>query len=440
MNVSLQQATTYFQTYEDREEAFRRSVYSLIPRKYCGPKLFWNDFSSVSLEELLTFSKRRIAYITSNPRDGLAFGTPWQVLSAAVLCAQSADQDVPISTEDIAADFDLGENLKQPIRTLSGGETVKLALAKAAAASNFCEHLIIASPFSWLSRENTNYFDKLLDIYRRSNIPVDLFALAGEDSNEPVEPAWWRKTFAADPIGFSLHLKDVHIPLGTTLNPIQSRESFAQIDAFSAALCSPCLIVGDNGQGKSLLAKVLTGAISFTGDAEIRNESNSGPVRLLFQDVISQTLLRSFDAIAKSLPTNNGSNPIELYQRLLTEYLLNLANLNGSSAAPKRYANNGHRTLLEIKTILVAVRLCGAPRALILDEPDWGLTRKAAIAFVAAIIKVAHELGIPVILISHKPWWSPIAGSTVCVGRTPKQVNRAGAYTFKIKLQINDPP
>lgn len=435
MNTSLQQATTYFQTYEDREEAFRQSVYSLIPRKYSGPKLFWNDFGRVSLDELMTFSKRRIAYITSNPRDGLAFGTPWQVLSAAVLCAHGGDGDSGLSIDEITADFDIEENLKQPIRTLSGGETVKLALAKAAAGAGVCDRLIIASPFSWLSRRNTDYFDQLLDIYRRSDTPVDLFALEGEDSIETIDPSWWQKTHGTTGIDFRLQLKDVQIPLGTAINPIHSRESFARIEDIDAALCSPCMIVGDNGQGKSLVAKVLTGAIAYTGGALIDNGSNSGPVRLLFQDVITQTLLRSFDAIAASLPTNNGLNPVELYKKLLDVHILNLGHLNEGISASEPKGSHDFRTLLEIKTILVAVRLCGAPRALILDEPDWGLNRNAAVAFVAAIVEVAHELGIPVILISHKPWWNGIAASTVHVGRTPKQVSRADGYTFKIKLQ-----
>ena len=435
MNSSLRQTTTYYQTYEDREEAFRRSVYSLIPRKYSGPKLFWNDFGRVSLDELMTFSKRRIAYITSNPRDGLAFGTPWQVLSAAVLCAHGGDGDFGLSIDEIAAEFDIEENLKQPIRTLSGGETVKLALAKAAAGAQVCEQLIIASPFSWLSRRNTDYFNQLLDIYRRLDTPVDLFALEGEDSIEPIDPVWWRKTFEAAGIDFSLKLRDVQIPLGTAINPIQSRESFALIEDFEAALYSPCMIVGDNGQGKSLVAKVLTGAISYDGEAEINSGSNSGPVRLLFQDVVTQTLLRSFDAIAASLPTHNGLNPLELYNKLLDAYMHNVGHLDEGFSAPEPNGSHDFRTLLEIKIILVAVRLCGAPRALILDEPDWGLTRNAAIAYVAAIIKVAHELGIPVILISHKPWWNGIAGSTVHVGRTPKQIVGKDAYTFTIKLK-----
>ena len=84
--------------------------------------------------------------------------------------------------------------------------------------------------------------------------------------------------------------------------------------------------------------------------------------------------------------------------------------------------------------MLVAVRLCGQPGAIILDEPDWGLTRTSAVALVAAIVKVAHSYGIPVLLISHKPWWRPIAKSVIRVDRTPKTTNGEGTSAFEIQL------
>jgi ABC-type lipoprotein export system ATPase subunit len=182
-------STRYFSSYEEREEAFRDSVFALIPRKYSGPRLFWKDFTNVSFEELATFTRHRLAYITSNPRDGLAFGTPWQVLKAAALCARDANQSFGPTVEDVAREFGLADLLDQPIRTLSGGETVKLALAKASVASTYTEKLIIASPFSWLSRDNTHFFQRLFDRYRRWDHPVQLLALEGEDSDEPVTDA-----------------------------------------------------------------------------------------------------------------------------------------------------------------------------------------------------------------------------------------------------------
>ena len=187
MKDILQRSTKYFKTYEEREEAFRETVYSLVPRKYSGPKLFWKDFGRISTRELAKLIEQPVAYITSNPRDCLAFGTPWQVLTAVRICAQKTNKVFPDSVEKIAQDFNLQENLYQPIRTLSGGEAVKLTLAKSFIAAKFSSRLIIASPFSWLSRYNTIYFKNLVQHYIDLGIPIELLVLEGEDSKEQIE-------------------------------------------------------------------------------------------------------------------------------------------------------------------------------------------------------------------------------------------------------------
>jgi ABC-type multidrug transport system ATPase subunit len=428
-------STRYFRSYEQREQAFRNSVFSIIPRKYSGPHLFWKDFTSVSLEELAAFTRQRLAYITSNPRDGLAFGTPWQVLKAAALCARDANQSSGLTVEDVAREFDLADLLDQPIRTLSGGETVKLALAKASVASAYTEKLIIASPFSWLSRDNTHFFQRLFDRYRRWDHPVQVLALEGEDSDKPVTEAEFPDSILKDLIDFSLYFEDLRIPLGSSLNPIYSRQTHARVDDFETCVHSPCLIVGENGRGKSLIARILAGAISFDGQANLTRSEKSGPPRLLFQDVITQTLLRSFESLAGSTIYAKGLQPYEICRKLLTEYKT-VRSDGGEEDIPEPVTGmTGFHSLLEVKAMLVAVRLCGQPGALILDEPDWGLTRSAAVALVAAIVKVAHSYGIPIILISHKPWWRPIAKSVIQVDRTPKTSDKKGNTAFEIRLR-----
>ncbi|UCG09356.1 MAG: hypothetical protein JSV83_12125, partial [Desulfobacterales bacterium] len=114
MKESLLRSTKYFKTYEEREEAFRSSVFSLIPRRYSGPKLFWSDFRRISLNDLLKLIEQPIAYITSNPRDWLAFSTPWQVLTAAQLSAQNQKNELTPAVEEIGRDFGVHENLFQP--------------------------------------------------------------------------------------------------------------------------------------------------------------------------------------------------------------------------------------------------------------------------------------------------------------------------------------
>ena len=429
-----QLTTTYFKSYEQREEAFRKRVFSLIPRKYSGPRLFWKDFVNVSLEELNEFTKHPLAFITSNPRDGLAFGTPWQVLRAAALCAREAKREYRRSVEDIAEEFDMVDLLHQPVRTLSGGETVKLALAKAFVASIYMDKLVIASPFSWLSRENAVYFQKLFDRCDRLEIPVELLALEGEDSAKPVTASEFRDGLKRDPVDFRITLEDVCIPLGSSLNPIYYRQVQARVDDFEKTLHSPCLIVGENGRGKSLIAKILAGAILYQGHARCMRDEKSGPPRLLFQDVITQALLRSFNAIAGSTIDVNGFKPVEIYEKILAEYCAYFTAVSETDPRENLTGGTGFWSLLELKAMLLAVRLCGQTSALILDEPDWGLTRTSAVALVAAIIEVAHSFGIPVVLISHKPWWLTVANSIIQVERTRKTDEGRGVYAFEIRL------
>jgi energy-coupling factor transporter ATP-binding protein EcfA2 len=432
MKEQLKSSTTYFGTYEAREEAFRKGVFALIPRKYAGPKLFWNDFGKITLNELLQFIKQPIAYITSNPRDCLAFGTPWQVLTAATLRSQDSDKRISVNISEIAEAFGIMENLYQPIRTLSGGETVKVSLAKSFVVSNSSNRLVISSPFSWLSSENFVYFQDLFYHYLNCGIPVDLLALEGEDSNEPLSESFSGVTNSN--VEFSLRLEDVNILLGSSLNPIYAEQTYARVENFKQRLSSPCLIIGNNGQGKSLIAKALSGALSYQGAAEIGTEGNTGPPRLLFQDVITQTLLRSFNAIARSAVCQDMAMPMALYEKILKTYRTITKEFHSEQTPSEPLKDWGFRSLLEVKAILMAIRLCGKPSAIILDEPDWGLTRASAGAFVSAVISVCHELTVPVILISHKPWWLNLAKSVLRVQRTAKEKKAEGKYSFTINL------
>ena len=255
---------------------------------------------------------------------------------------------------------------------------------------------------------------------------MHLFALKGEDSDQPVTDVEFPDSPLKDAIDFSLCLEGLRIPLSSSLNPIYSKQTHAKAADFKASVHSPCLLVGGNGQGKSLIARVLAGAVSFHGRATITRAKKIGPPRLLFQDVITQTLLRSFSSIANATMTTNGLEPAALYEKLLTEYRAAYTDENKEDLPQPLAGDTGFRALLEVKTMLIAVRLCGQPGALILDEPDWGLTRAVAVALVAAVVKVAHSCGIPVILISHKPWWRPIAKSVIRVERTSKTINSTG--------------
>ena len=86
--------THYFETYEGLEEAFRGRVAGLVPRYYAGTRVFWNDFQKLYNRPTADVLDGREVYITSNPRDCLAFGTPFQVLQGAWLTAPPVEEKI----------------------------------------------------------------------------------------------------------------------------------------------------------------------------------------------------------------------------------------------------------------------------------------------------------------------------------------------------------
>ncbi len=410
---------TYFQSFEQREKVFRQTVHALIPRKHAGPRVFWEDFNTITSRQLALLVNQPIAWIPCIPRDCLAFATPWQVLTAARMNAMRWQGRDAASIDEIAAQFDLCNQLHQPVRTLSGGETVKAAMAKAYAAADYVHQLVIASPFTWLSEQNHGFFETMLGQYQRRHLPAILLALEDEDATHPIDSS---DPFIAPetPLEFTLILKKVRIPLSSSLNLLNSDQFYAYVTNLEAKMNSPCLITGDNGQGKSLVARVLSRAIRFQGRADIESAKGRGGVRLLFQDVMTQVLLRPFRSLAFSPASPDGRDALECHQQIVGALMAAFQAVNRESPVLKQPDGGGH-SLLEIKMMLAAVRLCACPSALILDEPDWGLTRAQAVALVSAIINVAHQRGVGVILISHKPWWKPIARGRIAVQKRNRQ-------------------
>jgi hypothetical protein len=195
-------------------------------------------------------------------------------------------------------------------------------------------------------------------------------------------------------------------------------------------LVSPCLIQGDNGQGKSILAKALSGATKIYGNISIGNHRGSS--RLLFQDVINQTLLRSFKSLVQSQHCAPNNDVRNIYQILRDNYL---SFINDEYVVIPDNFDTTTPSLLSIKMILTAVRLCSLPDALILDEPDWGLTRKSAEAFVLAVVRCAHDFRVPILIISHKPWWQEFAFSCLTVRKILQPSKSDHPYRFIISLE-----
>lgn len=438
---NLESCTTFFDNYEDREDAFRKSVDFKLARHYGGPALFWKDFRKFSRS--IGSSQEKVSSITSNPRDCLAFATADQVLKAVLMSTGRPYNEN--QTGDIASRFGLADLLTQPVRTLSGGESVKLALAKTYLSISSCDKIVISSPFAWLSSANRYLLEEVIEQCHRDSKQVSILALDRENDLTPAtfdDPGMVsHHPSLHDGVHFALHISDVRIPLTLSLNPLDDTVPLAAIDDTSLELESPCLITGENGQGKSLVARAVAGSLALRGVAAINRENSAGKTGLLFQDVQTQTLMRSFNELAAGGRRTDTSTVLSVYNQIRKAYN---ASLNGTGSVEGTYINafdENFHTLLDIKAILVAVRLAAARSALILDEPDWGLSRRSSISFVAAVIAVAHNLSIPILLISHKPWWRPMIRSCLSVSRTVSEnPESADEPVFTVSLQRGGTP
>lgn len=314
----------------------------------------------------------------------------------------------------------------------------KLALAKTALGLATCSRVVVASPFAWLSKANHHLLETVVIQAGQNEKPVSILALEGEANLSPIHGTDPFLPPSPHSIRFDLTLTDVQIPLSVALNPLASETAYATVESTSMTLISPCLIAGENGQGKSLLSRMLADAIPIRGKAVIEAPDPQRPPCLLFQDVLTQTLLRSFTALSGVTGKGQREHTRKCYHALQQNYA---AAFEQSSTEYLPLINDLNRTqhsLLDIKTVLVAARLAARPAALILDEPDWGMNRASAIAFVSAVLAVAHAQNTPVLLISHKPWWHSVIRSHLVVSRTKKTKDRLTddpVFTITVKLK-----
>jgi len=427
---------SYYGTYEDREDAFARSAGNLVPCRYAGPERFWAEFREITGDRMeRDAGSARTALITSNPRDCLAFGTPHQVLTGAALRTGAG---MTASIVEVAADcYRLVRNLHQPLRTLSGGETVKLAMAKSSIAAVYSDKLCMASPFSWLSAANASLFDHMLEQYTRRSLPMELFALDGENSSEADRMAN-DLAAAIPPLTFGLRLEDAIVDLGGAVQVTGAPVTAAHFSDVDEILESPCFLYGDNGQGKSLLAKMLVGAVNASGDAMVSDPAPGARPRMMFQDVVGQVMSRSFAAMAAN-GWANGDTGLDRYRRLVDAFCRYADGLGPVDGESRPRLSPDSPSMLETKLLLAALRLNRSTSLLILDEPDWGVTRPDAFAFVLAVMDTAYMLGVPVLIISHKPWWSGFARSGIRVEKRYRETRgSSGEQRFDVVLSRTD--
>lgn len=408
MEISYQ----WFQDYEAREAFFRENVSSLIPASYRGPRLFWHEFSAITAKDVSCQTLRKTACITAFPQDGLAFAAPLQILRAAV----AGQPDAETLEKQAIELFRLAPLLNQALRTLSGGEIVRLALAKAWLNAATHQELYVASPYSWLDKHNNGLTDIVARAYLEHNKPVTFLALEGENTGTAPGSGFQPAVMPIHlpPVAFSLTAKNLQLKLSQSLM-LGAAPLWAKANDFTFELASPCLILGENGAGKSLLVKTLAKVNGRRGVLEIKSGDNRAPCRLLQQNTLYQSLLRVSEQFA---PVSSGPLRAEFHE---LNALLHQAVMAGSVKS----VTEG--SLLDLKLSLSAACLCQNPKLLILDEPEWGLSYTAATAFVYGVCSVAHAHGVPVALVSHKNWWLELARSRLLVTKEAAVAHKQSA-------------
>lgn len=415
MDINIQ----WFNTFEEREDYFQKQISNLIPPSYLGVKPFWQAFTAIGAKDVANYNAHKTACITAFPQDSLAFASPLQVLRAATM---GRPQALTQEREAIAT-FKLGNLLNQALRTLSGGETVRLALAKAWLNAHTHNKLTIASPYSWLDAHNANLIENVAQTYLSQNKPVDFLALTGENADfaTAATPAEFTPPHLA-PLGFSITARNLRFKLSQSLS-LGAPPLWAHAGSLDLQLASPCLVQGENGAGKSLLVKALAKVGGYKGVFYINNAKDRAPCRLIQQNTLSQSLLRIKNQFA---PTSSGA--------LLNEFMQLRRELQQATEL-RLQEEILAASLLDIKLALAAARLCQKPQMLILDEPEWGLSLTHALAFVYALCETAHAREIPIMLVSHKNWWQNLAKSHVHVSKsdTPDHMPPRTVFSMQVK-------
>lgn len=412
----------WFQDYEEREAFFKENVSGLIPVSYRGPGFFWREFTGVTPGDVSDYIQRKTACITAFPQDSLAFASPLQVLRAAAM----GQPDALVREKQAIDIFKLEPLLNQALRTLSGGETVRLALAKAWLSAVTHHELYLASPYSWLDRHNDGLTETVARAYLDRDKPVTFLALAGENTDTANDNNGATAALPnLAPVTFGLTARNLRLKLSQSLM-LSAAPLWAGTNDFALELASPCLVLGENGAGKSLFVKALAKVNGQRGRLEI-NSANRGPCRLLQQNTLSQSLLRVKDQFA---PVSAGPLLAEFRQlhALLHESVTDRLNQPVTAGS-----------ILDLKLALTAARLCQRPKMLILDEPEWGLSYTAATAFVYSVYSAAHAHNVPVMLVSHKNWWHATARSRIFITKDTATANRKQRLAFGMHIGTETP-
>ncbi len=392
-----------FEDFEHLVDQFTDKTGVFFPKLACGGKAFFSGFSDWMNQSRKVAS---FAMITPDPVQGLSLPNARQIISSQISSIADNVDDEKIC--ELLSRYGLpAEILSQPVSTLSGGELLLLTYAKADTQIEMVSAFFACNPLFWLNSSRHHFWHQLCERYSAAGRPIEALVLSDEDS------------FSADarqvecclpPLSLNFDVKELQVTFPEIKFPVfhPEKQLYYQNNLPEPVIASPFLITGDNGVGKSLLAKILADVIPVSrGCARVVSQNGSSVVRLLFQESISQLFARLpleylADAFSGSRELHNVA--LEIFASIF-KYCTDTDDFN--------IFDNSSHNLLAVKTALIAARLAAKPALLLLDEPAWGLSRLHSCRLVYQCCKIAHAQGTAVGIVSHQPSWHRFVAANI---------------------------
>jgi energy-coupling factor transporter ATP-binding protein EcfA2 len=391
----------------------------VFPSLTAGRRQFFSDLLSQPSD---VSRNKATGSVLPEPHFGLVFPTAGEVLSSVM-----RDNDPAAGRQDRIGNLLLEFGLPptkatQPVYSLSGGEQLLLTFAKLKASGDALEKIVACSPLHSLDPNRHVYWEKLSHFFTSQGKAIKVILLDGEafpgvveesvlEGSQVQKPVQWRLTIQ----GLLIRFPEVQFP---THHPAFELKYLSE--EVDHVLCSPTLVTGDNGVGKSAFAKALAGVLrTDRGTLRIAAPNGTGSGRLLFQEADEQLFGKSISEHLhwafrydqeKGKLAQSIYNEIEGSLRDFVNKDLSYADSLGSADNPT--------TELQTKIGLAAERIASKPSLLILDEPSRKLCKPISQRLILAICDQAHKQNIPVLIISHLPeWWRQFTQSHIMLSR-----------------------
>ncbi|MEQ8637939.1 ATP-binding cassette domain-containing protein [Gimesia maris] len=430
MNHSL--SLNFFESYEEQLRFFAETTQIHLLPMTRGKAAFCRDLGNWFNEYNEEEGTLQFSYILPNPELGMSFPTALDVLST-ILSIHDQSKNTEHEAKSLLNEFGIDpEKANQPLISFSGGELLLLSYAKAIAMMPLVNSLVACSPVYWLNRRNYRYWNLLIEQYKKNNKSVKVALLAGEpipqqepkecintEQREKISQLKWKLIVDRPKVIF----KEIKFPISYPEVSLLFTSDSNEID-----LISPTLITGDNGVGKSILAKLLSGIVKpVDGGISSFSENGKSNARLLFQDSIDQIFGMSIDNHLDwvfRFDSDKADIAKSVYEEIETSLRSFLTDNHFESLIALGEANK-RATLLQVKIGLIAERIASLPSLLVLDEPSWGLSKTISHYFVKIICQQAHKYGIAVALISHQlTWWKSVINSHIDLTKAGKEITK----------------